>query len=121
MPVERNPLSISLETRDGVTVVAGHGYVDLSTRLKLSTALNELVAEGRDDVVVDLCEVEFIDSTGLGVLMNALRRLTRQRRTLRVACAPGPVRRVFELAGLEGTFAIFDSREDACASLGRPG
>ncbi len=109
-------LTIVREEVDGAVVLSAQGYLDLSTRLKLSTALNEEVTAGSAGVVVDMCEVTFMDSTGLGVLMNALRRLTRQGRDLRVVCPPGGVRRIFELSGLDGTFSIHDSREEAVSA-----
>jgi anti-anti-sigma regulatory factor len=49
-------------------------------------------------------------------LMNGVRRLTRQRRRMVIVCPPGPVRRVFELLGLVGTFHIVDTREEAVAA-----
>lgn len=106
-------LSIAREEVDGAVVLSAQGYLDLSTRLKLSTALNEAVTGQRGPVVLDLCDATFLDSTGLGVLMNALRRLTRQSRDLRIVCPPGSVRRVFELTGLDGTFSIHSTREEA--------
>lgn len=111
-------LSIARKELDDAVVLDAQGFLDLSTRLKLSTALNDVVTADGRAVVVDLCDVTFLDSTGLGVLMNALRRLTRQRRSLRIVCPPGNIRRIFELSGLDGTFALDDSREKALASLG---
>jgi anti-sigma B factor antagonist len=106
-------LSIAREELDDAVVLTAQGYLDLSTRLKLSTVLNDVVTAERGAVVVDLCDVTFLDSTGLGVLMNALRRLTRQRRDLRIVCPPGSIRRIFELSGLDGTFSLYHSREEA--------
>jgi anti-sigma B factor antagonist len=66
--------------------------------------------------VLDLRETSFIDSAGISTLMNGVRRLTRQRRRMVIVCPPGPVRRVFELLGLVGTFHIVDTREEAVAA-----
>lgn len=111
--MSHSELSIAREQLDGALVLTARGYVDLSTRLKLSTALNEAVTDGRSGtVVVDLCDVEAVDSTGLGVLINALRRLTRQKRSLRLICPPGNVRRIFEITGLDGTFSMHDSLDE---------
>jgi anti-sigma B factor antagonist len=106
-------LSIAREEAQDAVVLHAKGFLDLSTRLKLSAALNEAVAGEEGAVVVDLCEVTFLDSTGLGVLMNALRRLTRQQRDLRIVCPPGNIRRIFELSGLDGTFSLHNSPEEA--------
>jgi anti-sigma B factor antagonist len=110
-------LFIAHDDVDGTVVLVAHGFVDLSTRLKLSTALNDAVTGADGPVVLDLCGLDFVDSTGLGVLMNALRRLTRQRRELRLVCPPGNVRRVFEVTGLDSAFTLQDSRAEALESL----
>jgi anti-sigma B factor antagonist len=67
--------------------------------------------------VVDLCDVAFLDSTGVTVLLHARAFLGREERDLVVVCPPGPVRRVFEATGIDDLFAIFESREEAAASL----
>jgi anti-sigma B factor antagonist len=106
-------LSIAREDAEDAVVLHAKGFLDLSTRLKLSNVLNDAVTANDGPVVVDLCEVTFLDSTGLGVLMNALRRLTRQQRELRIVCPPGNIRRIFELSGLDGTFTLHNTREEA--------
>ena len=121
MPNDRQSLKIHQRHSRGATVLVAHGHVDLSTRLKFSTALNEAVSDGNGPVVVDLCEVDFIDSTGIGVLLNALRRLTRQGRPLSVICPPGAVRRVFEVTGLESTLKIHDDIEAGLKAVGSRG
>ena len=76
----------------------------------------EMIDERGEPVLIDLCDVSFMDSTGLGVLMNALRRLEYVDRQLLIACSPGPVRRVFTLTRLSDQFAIFDSAHAALAA-----
>ena len=66
-------------------------------------------------VVVDLSRVTFIDSTGLGVLVGALKRV-RERGALSLVCPQRQVRRVFEITGLTKVFPMFDRLEDAIAS-----
>jgi hypothetical protein len=53
----------------------------------------------------------------VSTLVNTLRRLTRQRRGMAIACATGPVLRIFEIARLTGTFRVVDSRDEAIAAL----
>jgi anti-sigma B factor antagonist len=118
MPSLRHPLSIDLIRSGDAVVVVAHGYVDLSTRLKFSTALNDAVTLSQGHVVVDLTEVGFLDSTGLGVLVSGDRRLTHQRRRLLIVCPPGPARRVFELSALDGALDLHHDRAAALASVG---
>jgi anti-sigma B factor antagonist len=110
--------TVAVEQLPGVRVVSAEGELDLANVGELSMALHEAVWRGADDdVVIDLCGVTFIDSVGVSTLVNALRRLTRQNRGMAIACVPGPVLRIFEIARLNGTFRICESREAAIAAL----
>lgn len=100
---------------EGVVLIAASGDLDCSSAPALSDSLRRATVERDGPVLVDLCEVGFMDSSGISVLLNALRRLTRTGRQLLLACPPGHVRRAFELPGLAEKFAIFASRQDALA------
>ena len=69
--------------------------------------------EGKTALVLDFTRVEFIDSTGLSVLLNGLRRLTRRNGALSVVCTNPTVLRLFEITRLDSTFDIHDTRDDA--------
>lgn len=82
------------------------------TAPQLSSQLDAIL-RGRDgDVVVDLSQATFLDSAGLHVLLNAARRLTRRSRRLQVACSPGEVRRVIEMARLGETLNLTERGSD---------
>ena len=106
-------LHIGEQVIDGTTVLAVAGELDVAASPALSEKLNELIRSGEGDVIVDLKRVSFIDSTGLAVLLNALRRLTRARRRMSVVIGNGAVLRAFEVTRLHWTFEVFDSVESA--------
>jgi len=108
--VEWAPLS-------GAPGVLVHGEVDIHTSPQLTTALDDAMRESQGAFVVDLCDVEFLDSTGVSVLVHARAVLGREERTLVVVCPPGPARRIVELGGIADLLALFDTREQAAASL----
>lgn len=88
-------------------VIAARGEIDVTTAPILSRSMQAAVEGDAERVVVDLCDVSFMDSSGLYVLLNALRRLTRQGRRLSISCREdGPVHRVLSLADLVGTFSV---------------
>ena len=102
--------------RDGsATVVSARGELDAFSAPELSAALEDVRADVA--VVVDLGRVSFMDSTGLGVMLNALRRISLRRGSLVVVAPNERVRRPFEVTGLIGHLRIFDSREDALDAL----
>jgi anti-sigma B factor antagonist len=102
---------------DGAPGLRIHGELDLSTAPPLTTALDTAIRESRGAFVVDLGDLTFLDSSGVGVLLHARARLGRDERDLVVVCPPGAARHVFEVAGISDLFVLFDSREDAAASL----
>jgi len=107
---------LSIEEVDDTTaVVRVSGEIHLATAPEFSARLSDVLAEGRTAVVVDLTEVGFIDSTGLSVLLNALRRTTRAGGTLTLVCTNPTVLRLFEVTRMDTTFTIVDSRDEALA------
>ena len=97
--------------------VALYGEVDLAVAAELETALEDAILESVGAFIIDLSDLDFIESTGLQVLLRARGLLGREDRALAVVCPHGPVRRVFELSGLSELFALYESREDAAAAL----
>jgi anti-sigma B factor antagonist len=86
------------------------GEIDVATSPALRRALHELVDQGAAEVVVDLSQTTFIDSSGLGVLVGALRRLREADgpETIVLQGLQDPVRKVFEITGLTTVFTIRD-------------
>lgn len=100
---------------DGATVLLVAGELDMAAAPAFSEKLNELIRIHTGDLVVDLHRVSFVDSTGLAVLLNALRRLTRARRRMAVINGSGAVTRAFEITRLNWTFDVFPDVESALA------
>ena len=97
--------------------VAIHGEVDLSVADALEEALDAAIRESAGAFIVDLSDLDFIETAGLQVLLRARGLLGREERALAVVCPHGPVRRVFELSGCSELFTLYESREEAAAAL----
>ena len=89
------------------------GEIDLATAPQLREAVLDLIQNGSHQVLVDLRGVEFMDSTGLGVLVGALKRLKEKDGELALVCTQGTVLRVLTVTGLNKVFAIYDSVQQA--------
>ena len=102
--------------RDGRTVIVRlQGELDLYNAPDVRSALLAACADEPERVVVDLGDVEFVDSTALGVFVEARTKLTDGRAFM--LAAPGlETRRALEVSGLDRHFAIHDSCEDALAA-----
>jgi anti-sigma B factor antagonist len=102
-------------------VVAVSGEVDLFTAPEFKQRVTAPIAAGVDQVIVDLTQTTFIDSSSLGVLIGAHRRLQERGGRLVVACDTDAIVKTFRITGLDGVFTIVDSveaalREDAEAA-----
>ena len=94
-------------------VVAVSGEVDLFTAPEFKQRVMAPIAAGVDHVVVDLMATTFIDSSSLGVLIGAHRRLKSRGGRLAVACDNEAIVKTFRITGLDGVFAIAGSVEAA--------
>jgi anti-sigma B factor antagonist len=97
------------------TIVAVEGEIHVSTAPEFSTLLNAAVEGGCISLVLDLSGVMFIDSTGLSVLLNALRQVTLAGGQMAVVCSNPTVLRLFEITRLDTTFDIHAELEPALA------
>jgi anti-sigma B factor antagonist len=97
--------------------VAVHGELDINGAPTLESTLDAAIRESAGAFIIDLSDLDFIDSSGLHVLLRARGLLGREDRALAVICPHGPVRRVFELSGQSELFALYASRDEAAAAL----
>ena len=98
-------------------VIVPSGEIDLATVGVLDAAVVRALESGAADLWIDLANVDFIDSTGLTAIVRAHRALDDGRRRLAVICPEGPVRRAFEVSGLDAHVALFPDRSSASAAL----
>jgi anti-anti-sigma factor len=109
--------SFDLDHVHGCAVVVATGEIDLCTSPGLREALSS-AAESADRIIIDLTGVTMLDSTGIGVLMRALRRNHhRQDGTLCLVGPAGSVRKVLDITHVSRLFPIYRSVEEAVAEL----
>jgi anti-sigma B factor antagonist len=102
---------------DRTTVITVDGEIHVSTAPEFSGVLAAAIEAGHTSLVLDLSGVMFIDSTGLSVLLNALRRVTRAGGGMAIVCSNPTVLRLFEITRLDSTFAIHAGVEPALAAV----
>ena len=104
----------------GRTVIAVNGEIDVYTAPRLREMLIRLVDEEKYHLIVDMEGVEFLDSTGLGVLVGGLKRVRSHDGGIDLVCTQGRILRIFRITGLSKVFSIFDSVDPAVASHAHP-
>jgi anti-sigma B factor antagonist len=108
-------VDLTLGTRDegDRTVVEVGGEIDVYTAPKLREQLVDLVNAGRYHIVVDMEKVEFLDSTGLGVLVGGLKRVRAHDGSLRLVCTQERILKIFRITGLTKVFPIHETVAEA--------
>jgi len=107
---------VTHEVGDGIFIVALTGEVDLYTAPELKAALLRILAEGPTRIIVDLSGATFVDSTTLGVLLGAVKRLRMIGGELVLVCSDLNIRRILSITLLDRAFAIYDALPDALAA-----
>jgi anti-sigma B factor antagonist len=113
MPQE--PLTLDVQTTDdGATqIFVLHGTMDIATSPTVRAALIEAAEHGKHDVVVDLTNLEFVDSTGLGALIGAHKRAKEHGGRVRLVVRDGQILRLLRITGLLSVFSAYPTLEDA--------
>ena len=99
---------------DGDThVVAVTGEIDLFTAPEFKQRVSAPIDAGRSNVIIDLTATTFIDSSSLGVLIGAHRRLKLRGGSLVVVCDNDAIVKTFRITGLDGVFTLVKTLDDA--------
>ena len=94
-------------------VVAVTGEIDLFTAPEFKQRVSAPIDVGRTHVIVDLTETTFIDSSSLGVLIGAHRRLRRLEGSLVIVCSNDAIVKTFRITGLDSVFTIVTTLDEA--------
>jgi anti-sigma B factor antagonist len=116
-PAPLAPFRVSVSRSDGRVLIAVDGELDLATAPELRDVLVALPEEGAREVTLDLTGLEFIDSTGLSVLVMAFTRERAAGGSLVIRNPSQSVTRILEITGLVSVFTI--EHEDAATRLAR--
>ncbi len=102
-------------------VVAVRGEIDLFTAPELKQVLAETIEGGRSRIVVDLTDTTFLDSTALGVLIGAVKRLRSRDGALAIVNTDENIAKTFEITGLDQIFTILPTRDEAVEAVAGAG
>lgn len=107
-------LGFSVDDSHGkFTVLSVAGEIDIATAPSLRMHLHDLIEQAKLRLIVDLEAVDFLDSTGLGVLVSALKRVRGDQGDLALVCTRPQILKVFDITGLSRVFAIHETLDAA--------
>ena len=100
----------------GATVIVVSGEIDVHTAPELRERLSTLIERGTYRLILDMEDVEFLDSTGLGVLIGGLKRIRAHDGSIDIVCTQSRILRIFDITRLDKVFDIYDTVGDAQAA-----
>lgn len=109
-------LTVNSRTADPFVIIEIGGEIDVYTAPKLREAIVSAVEDGHHRLIVDVQKVDFLDSTGLGVLVGALKRVRADGGSLDIVCTQERILKIFEITGLDKVFGLHDSVDAARAA-----
>jgi anti-sigma B factor antagonist len=99
--------------QSGGVLLRARGEIDVATAPEFHAALAQLIGGGAEILIVDMSEVSFIDSTGLGVLVSAEKESRAAGHELRLVVTQPHVTKLLALTGLDEVFTVVSSPQDA--------
>jgi len=112
-------MSMSEHHEGSVTVLALEGRLDASTAAAFKNRIQGLIEEGHVNYVADLSNVHFLDSSGLGVLVSALRQVGQKAGDVKIAALKPEMKSLFALTRLNKVFEIHETAQAAVESFAR--
>lgn len=111
-------MELSMQSRfeGSFEIIEVSGEIDVYTAPKLRESIVQAVEAGRRQLIIDVEHVDFLDSTGLGVLVGALKRVRAEEGTLDIVCTQERILKIFEITGLDKVFGLHASIDAAVSS-----
>jgi anti-sigma B factor antagonist len=110
-------LEISEKNVGNVNIISIGGRLDAYAANDVERKLGSLITAGKVCLVVDLSRLEYISSSGLRVLLGAIKRVKKEQGDIRLACLQPSVKEVFDIAGFTQLFRMFGQEEEAVNSF----
>src|SRR5919108_1118881 len=109
-------LDVETTQRGEASILTLRGEIDVYTAPRLRQSIVDLVDGGTRQIVVDMEKVDFLDSTGLGVLVGGLKRVKDRDGSMKLIATQDRILKIFDITGLSKVFPIFGSLDKALGS-----
>ena len=109
-------LKLGHYNKDGIEVIDVAGTIDIYTAPRLRELLIDLISTNSYQLIVNMDQVEFLDSTGLGVLVGGLKRVRAHDGSLDLVCTQERILKIFRVTGLAKVFCIHETVDQAIAA-----
>jgi anti-sigma B factor antagonist len=100
---------------DNINIISLVGKIDAMSTGEVEKKLNDLIDSGNKYLVVNFSDTDYINSSGLRIMLSSLKKLRKAQGDLKMACAKPMVKQVFSMAGFTALFEFYDLEQDAVA------
>lgn len=110
--------SVEVEEKENIPVIRVNGEIDIYTCPELRAKLTEIIESGNNNIILDLENIQYIDSTGLGTIAYTARSIEDKKGQVLVICTKHQIKKIFEVSGLEKkNISLFENESDALKEL----
>ncbi|HMV76787.1 MAG TPA: STAS domain-containing protein [Leptospiraceae bacterium] len=102
---------------NSIPIVDIVGEVDLYNTKEIKDLIDQMIKEGKYQIILNLGQVPFMDSSGIGTLVTGMYRLKKYQGNLKIVNIVGSVAKVFKMTGMDAHLEIFETEEDAVKSF----
>ena len=112
-------MDIKVETKEVKNghIISVQGEIDVYTSPRVKEIINELIEQGHFNLIINLEGVRYIDSTGLGVLIGALKKVRENEGSINLICTNPQIKKIFNITGLVKIFGIHKNEEEALKNI----
>ena len=110
-------MEISQREKDAITILDIQGEIDLYNAPEIKDIIQKLIEAQKNNVIINLEKISYIDSSGIGALISSLSNLKKYQGGLKIINVYASVKKVFELTKLTGFFEIYESEAEALAKF----
>lgn len=112
-------MELKVEKLDGIVDIVPQGEIDLHNSPQLRQNLQQIIKDGKTNVIINLKNVSYMDSSGLATLVEAFQKLMKKGKKLVLYSLSDAVKNILSITRLDEIFAIYSSREEAIKNIGK--
>lgn len=110
--------SVEVNNKHQLPTVSVQGEIDVYTCPKLRTTLSDVVDKGNNSFILDLENIQYIDSTGLGTIAYTAQQISDKDGQIHIVCTKPQIKKIFEVSGLEKkNITLYESETDVLAAI----
>jgi anti-sigma B factor antagonist len=110
-------IKITEKKIDNVNIISLEGKIDAASTGEVEKRLNDLISSGNRYLVLNFSGIDYINSSGLRIMLSSLKKLRKAQGDLKLACAKPMVKQVFHTVGFTSLFEFYDQEQDAIAKF----